>query len=844
MLRPVVNITKPSLQAPVATTGELAVVISKVLQAVAVPRSAVSVPIAPGSSPEADTVYAPPGGGRGQYLPHYALQEVQQNGQPRYGVEFVEDATAGRWGLRVTLLKSAPAALSGSAATLDPIAHDITLSLSFSIGTEGTLRNVVFEDLEQDPASCRATWWATSLAERDSVFHAITNASAGALLTLNRSVTVAVPSAQPLLQIEAIHPGPAVENNPQLTLVTQPLTARTLTARPLTTINRPPIRIDASTAVTGLTAHIGTLSGTLSALVTMPRPEVVQTDVRKRGSGANKRTEFHFRITNINAFGAALFNLTPETMSGPNKKAPRLQLEILDADTGRRLLSDGMRVQGPPDTERFFGEFADQPPAPEAVIFRMTDTVLNRTVNSNPIAVSRTPPVVPEDMFEVVTLDFPMPIAPQPFSFDAQQHAYIFAALNSAPPADVQGGLARHRVTTDGQVHSYFQDVIRPERIYFLPDDFKIARHSGTFRPPRATVRVATVEGETGNSFVTFDYVITPHVDMARLSDAALSIAEATSQDPQALQFQPYLTNAISYSLSRPSASGRVVEQRPVSQLMLQEPIVDTLVLPVADFQIAFDAMVGKTASEITGEVALTVGEWGQETRRVKLDFRDLSGPMFDVAERAGPAGTTNVDLVNAIESNVVLDDMVVVAIRDGMMADVAGFENLQGNATLTPGEAEPVPVSFDALPGSGPVEYQCLSGGVVDPDAEAIMNAILDRAATEYFRDITVRTVPTIFADPATNPPQDGIFAIMVEFDGGQTVVLDAATPEAVVRVDFSFSDAILGQQVDDGTYRYTKTIIRMDGSQERDGQPTEASASVAFVTPFVVPGGGDGDG
>ena len=801
----------------------------------AVPRNRLSVPISPVREPTGIEAFELPAGGKLQYLPVYKLLQSRVGSVDRVAIEFLHDPQADRWGLRVTLVKMPPDLLKQAAGSMNQIKHDVRLSLSYKLASDAaTRRDHEFEDIEHDGATCTATLWAASIANRDAIYQALTTITSEAQLTAIRQLSVAIKTQSTTTGVAMLDNGTLVSRiatraKPALSVAPQLRRAMLINPNSAISVKR--------------RGQILTARNGAQKREALPKPRVVITGYRQVRSGGGKAIEVEFTIRNIEAFGAALFRRKRRIAGLGNKRPSRLLLEIFDPESNRLLLRDGMRVQGPPDATRRVTFIPVNGRLPKRVVFRLIDTVRNRRVLSEKIVLEK-PRAEPPNLtplpatYSVVDLSLPQVVKPEPFTFPADQHPHIYAALAVMPPVAVKGGLARHRESYGGRVHSYFQDVISPRTIYFLPDAFKIARHGGVLRTPQATVRVRNEGTDTDATEVTMDYLIAPYVDLARLSDAAEKIGDATGIDPARMEFQPYLTDDLSYTLSRPGVNGRVSEDRPTSPLMLQEPMVDTLVLPVADFQIAFDAMVGKTASVISGEIAFGIEGWGRESRSVTLDFKDLSGTALDVAN-ISPTPSNNaatISLTNAIESDVAMNGVVVVAIRDGLTTPVGGLSALNNSGTvLTPGESETVSVAYDDLPGTGTVSFEVLKSGQVVPDADAIMNAILDRSSIEYFREIDVRTVPSIFPDPASNPPPEGIFALMVEFENGIAVVLDAANSQQTVRVDFPFADVILGHEADDGSYRFFRTIVRYDGTQDRDATANVSTSPVLFVTPAV---------
>ncbi len=782
-----------------------------------VTRSDLEVPISPSDQPDGSEAFTDPRNGARLYLPDYALGEISADGQTRFDLRFHHDAPRDRWGLIVGLRKSPPGNLSGVAGQMREMPHDMTASLSFLAGS--SRRELAFSDPVPAGDKVQVTCWLANVAERDLLYQALTTPEAAAQLTVTRSLTVAVKSDPATGGVSLLENGRLAVAGAQARTMRR---ARSLKG------------VEALLQRNGRRDQLFKIFGNVRADAFV-RPAVKQTGSRPIATGRMRGIQYELTITNINAYGSDLFKQMP----GTGKRPARMQVEIKAARGGKVLLRDDMRGRNAPYNPRSITLFGTDAETIDAVIVTMLDRKTGQTLNSGKVALSPAA-APPEERYALLDVTLPQTVEPTPFHFDPAVHPYVYDALSVAPPVPVQGGLARHREDFNGTVHSYFQDAVLPQRVYFLPDEFKIARRAGALHPPEVTVRVATEGAETQSTQVTMDYVIAPVVDTERLGEAGMKIAQATGLDPASLEFQPYLTEDITYVLARPTTDGRVTEERPASQLMLQEPMVDTLVMSQADFEITFDAMTGGSASAMTGEVRFMVEGWGQETRGVTLDFKDMAGPHYSVQpdmHAADPHAAT-VFLTNAIESPIGLGSLRIAAERNGLRQAIAlPLDGIGPDTRLEPGQDADPQIRFDDLPGTGPVTITVLDPGQVEPDREAILDSILDRASLEYFREIELRTVPTLFPDPAGDTAPDSLFAILVEFDTGQAAALDFTTHSATVRVDFSFADAVLGNAVGDGTYRYRKTLVRMDGSQEQDADFIEGSSPILFVTPSVTP-------
>jgi hypothetical protein len=99
--------------------------------------------------------------------------------------------------------------------------------------------------------------------------------------------------------------------------------------------------------------------------------------------------------------------------------------------------------------------------------------------------------------------------------------------------------------------------------------------------------------------------------------------------------------------------------------------------------------------------------------------------------------------------------------------------------------------------------------------DKEAIFNAILDpSAAGTYLRAITVKTFKQKF-DPPVNDPNNQIISLIVDFESGDSVDLNADNLQQVVNLRTPVSDYVL-RKVDLGQYRYKLRTVRLSGITE----------------------------
>lgn len=795
------NLIKQPTLALLDLTGPAMLAAINPALAQAVSRDQLTVPIARRTPTDTDSFTAPDGSRR-FYMPQYQIAEVSGPNGARYDMAFQKDHTD-RWCLRLRLNTKPPV---NAGTGLAPLEHDLSLTLSFQPGgdTGRNRKHLGFGDLVRVAGGVEARLWCDSLPERDEVYHAMTNPAYASRLTLCRPTRLALAQTSATTESFEIE---TLENN--LFLKTTDLN-KVLAGRNL----RQHIKLPQNTG--------------------LPAPRLALASRDRIHKGAKTMTRFRVSVVNWKDFSPTLFEtITWPANATPPAKAARLDVQLVEAKTGKPLRSFAT-LSKPQDLQNLDLILDQRRGMPDQVFVMIVDRKTGRGQKSDPIALAA--PQQTEQTYTVHRFDFETTLTPDPFVLDPGMHAYVFAALAGPPPAPSSGGLIRHRETYRSLVHSYFQDDIAQNRIYFLPDEFRLARHTGPYRPPMVTVRVQSQGADTIDSEVTLDYVMAPYVDPERIAQAAQQIAASTGRNAADLTFQPYLTDRISFTVTRPSTAGRVIETRPTSPLMLQEPVVDTLVMNVTDFQIAFDAMLGQTASIVGGEIGISVEGWAVETRRFAADFAQLLGATLDLSTTPTGDHSATLDFTQAIESPLAFHGTRVAVSRDGATVAASGLETI--HADLAPGATISAAISYPALPGTGPVQVALLGSGPVRPDGEAIMDAILDRAALDYFRLIEVRSVPSFFRAPTGAPQEDAIVAIMVAFEGGDTVTLTADAPIGTARIDYPFSKVILRQMVDDGSYQYTKTIIRADGRQTRDAVPTRGTGMAFFVTTSVSVG------
>jgi hypothetical protein len=273
-------------------------------------------------------------------------------------------------------------------------------------------------------------------------------------------------------------------------------------------------------------------------------------------------------------------------------------------------------------------------------------------------------------------------------------------------------------------------------------------------------------------------------------------------------------------------------EERPDAALVLQGWLKDTLAMPLPDFRLLFDAMHRKTASMFVGQVEIDIPNGDTQVIPFGARMDDLEGQLFTSVAVLEPDGSLKVQLTNSIESSVdvqTLDPTIHQGNRDirGTVRQGVPQQDVRPGQTIDlvvdPGlplaTGTDLEVTFD------------LGGVEVTPDPEAIWDSILDRTTVEYFRLVSVRVAPPTLFDAVVGREAEQLLSVLVEFEGGGTVELDAATQSAQARVDYSVDDLVLGRPVS-SIYRYSVTVVYANREPKRDAQPREGTSDILFVS------------
>jgi hypothetical protein len=229
------------------------------------------------------------------------------------------------------------------------------------------------------------------------------------------------------------------------------------------------------------------------------------------------------------------------------------------------------------------------------------------------------------------------------------------------------------------------------------------------------------------------------------------------------------------------------------------------------------DATSGKTTEAVT-EVVGALAKKFLKDRKKKKDKKDKD--KKNKKEKAPVQIGVQATLQNVTESPVEIQSLQATLIRgqERLAANIEGLD-LSQPLQLAPGDQVALTVvPADEIKPGGVlhVEYD-LSGVHAAPDKETIWNAILDPSgAQNYLMSITVKTPASTFSIPAGHAAQR-VVSLVVDFDSGVSVELNANKLEAKVDLPQPVTDLVLHKE-NSGTYRYKVNVVRANGEQSRD--------------------------
>ncbi|MCT9934395.1 hypothetical protein N5079_29740 [Planotetraspora sp. A-T 1434] len=392
--------------------------------------------------------------------------------------------------------------------------------------------------------------------------------------------------------------------------------------------------------------------------------------------------------------------------------------------------------------------------------------------------------------------------------------------------------MGRVRVPFGGRSHSYWQDPARPERYYYLPDRFLLARLASAGRPPALRVRATGAASEDAVR-VTMEFSAQPVLQRERL-EAARPILEQEARakgasGPVRLEILPDAQPVLRLALPEGGAPSSALTERPAADIDLELGVTHAETLGLEDFRLVYDALFGASLSLLRGEVRVGAGGGTPDDVPLELRLDRTAGDVLALTPTESSATRITARLVNEIESPVRPGRLVAVALCGDRRVPLR-IEGLPGDAVLPAGEGVDVRLVPESPLPDGGADTIALdqSDAVAEPDRQAIWALVFDRTAQpQLTRDVRVEAVPALFA----GPPGDQVAVFVVVVERGGTVRLTETELTAVTTVRVPVQPLLTGAPIPPLRYR-TETLWQSGGVGVSGWRETDATILLPMKT------------
>ncbi|HGC5849651.1 hypothetical protein PTQ97_00840 [Serratia ureilytica] len=181
--------------------------------------------------------------------------------------------------------------------------------------------------------------------------------------------------------------------------------------------------------------------------------------------------------------------------------------------------------------------------------------------------------------------------SPKVFYFAENYYPYIYQGILPPPP------LLQLILTPLAFGHlwyNYYQDYVRKNYLYYLPDTFLLATNAAEDDKPMLSISFSAAPHATSlnDVEVTFDYFLSPKVNQARIGDAT---TQFTQMQPDG-KLAPF-ANADTLTLQLGLPDGKTEEKNAL--INLQSGIVDSFTLPASQFGLIWDAFFDRSPQNL-----------------------------------------------------------------------------------------------------------------------------------------------------------------------------------------------------------------------------------------------------
>ncbi|MCT9010796.1 hypothetical protein [Streptomyces rhizosphaerihabitans] len=371
------------------------------------------------------------------------------------------------------------------------------------------------------------------------------------------------------------------------------------------------------------------------------------------------------------------------------------------------------------------------------------------------------------------------------------------------------------RVTYGDRSFPYWQDPVRPERFYYLPDRFLLARLPDSGHRPALKVR-AVGAGSQADLRFTMEFSALPVTDQIRLKEALAGLEDDARRmgavDPVRLEVLQEAQPILRLALPQDGAPGSELTERDGALIDLEREVTHAETLKFADFQLVYQALFGASLSVLRGEIRVGAGGGPQEDIPLELRLDRTAGEVLALEPGAVAEGRIAARLTNVIESVVHLEQPTAVALC-GTDRVALRIEGLQPGLRLAPGEGADVQlVPRTPLPGAGFDAIHLNESGIVaEPDRKVVWDLVFDRSVeARLTREVTVEAVTALFAGPVGSTDRVAAFVVTLEHGGSVRLTEDQLAASTTVSVPVE--PLLTGAQAPPIRYR-TETLWQSGG-------------------------------
>lgn len=791
-----------------------------------VPRSAITVPLSLTAKVSDETVFEDATDARKKnYLPRYRL--VEQNQQVQMSLAAVEQG----WTLSIELEKFPASALETVARNATELQHEVSICLQHRLmagDNSGGQKEWIFEPPVVSGSGIRAALNITQALELSLLFQVLTQANYDATLMVQRTIKVGIPAltnASPtaLQQAKWLNSLLPTEHNNEGAISNSSGTLRGTWT------------FDLDTGVeSGENSDIWWQQKTKTSRFMAPRGRaelaylgVVDFDsitVHTLQKQKYSKTPINGSLSTyspIKPFPRPIRDLRPLNKNRVNQLKNNSVNQLEHNNVNQLRNSHVFAVK----TNR--GNYA------KVQVVKYGYDLTIRWVTYKPSQAS-------EPLFHEVTRVVAQPLSPQPFVFPQTLYPYIYQGITASTGQTLEP--RRWTFKWQDQDHSYYQDPVRADIIYYLPDAFKLVRRPESPHYPMVSISFIPAD-KPEDTRVTIAYWAFPVVENERLNAAAQALNAAGVLGN--LLFQSMIADNPRLFLKLPQSDGSVKRQEfPDIPVELRTGFSDFLTLPMQAFLSIYEALFSKLTQVFQGDVQVDFsGNQPAEIVPFQAHMGDLVGEILDYQQTVDAVtGRVQVTLTNAIESPIQIDRLVTTFDKDGTQVPGVASDlspalpvKLKAGESLICVIAPSEPIEPDALTS---LKFD-LSHLKVVPDRDAIFTAMLSPdSPASYSRFIRVDVRKAVFGDRIAD--------INIDFQKGGTLTFnyerfsqtqsDLLSDEAPLF--FPIRD-LINRVADSGEYGFRTIVMLKDGTKVEDpaDQWRTDSAEVLSISNSELP-------